>query len=77
MQTKLDRDKVMESARLAGLIVEPCAMESLIGIRAYQSDSNEAMRMGSNGAFYTRGDDGWMYQIGTVEDVAKYVETLK
>jgi hypothetical protein len=72
----MTRDEVMQLASDKGLVVKPCAMESLIGIRAYQSDSNEAMRMGSNGAFYTRGDDGWMYQIGTVEDVENYVKTL-
>jgi hypothetical protein len=73
----MTREEVIEQARAAGLTVEPCAHPNLIGIRAYKPDSDEKMRMGAGGEMYTRGEDGWMYQIGTVEDVARYVETLQ
>jgi len=71
------RDEVLDRARAVGLVVEPCASLTFIGIRSHKSDTNERMRMGSGGEMYTRGDDGWMYQIGTVSDVDHYVKTLE
>lgn len=73
----MNRNQLIERARAVGLTVEPCAHPNLIGIKAYKPESNERMRMGSGGEMYTQGDDGWMYQIGTAEDVAKYIETLE
>ena len=72
----MKRDEIIQLARDKGLIVKPCHDENFIAVRSFKTDSNEAMRMGANGAFYTRGDDGWMYQVGTVEDVENYVRTL-
>jgi len=70
-------DDIIRLAREAGLVVEPCADDRFIGIRAYKPDTDECMRMGSSGEVYTRGQDGWMYQVGTVEDVANYVGTIR
>lgn len=69
----MTRDEVIERAKQIKWIAKPCADPGLIAVRAYKSDINERMRIGSNGEMYTQGDDGWMYQIGTVEDVANAV----
>lgn len=71
----MNRDEVMEKARGLGWVVEPCASPEFIGVRAYKPDTNECMRFGAGGELYTKGKDGWMYQVGTVEDVAKAVQT--
>jgi hypothetical protein len=73
----MKRDEVISRARAAGLVVEPCASPEFIGIRSYKPDTDECMRMGSGGEMYTRGEDGWMYQVGTVSDVDHYVKTLE
>ena len=65
----LSREDVIKAATAIGWTAQPCADSNLIGIRSYKPDTNERMRLGSNGELYTRGDDGWMYQVGTIEDV--------
>lgn len=74
----MNREQVMESARSVGLVVEPCAMDCLIAVRGEKAptDTNERMRMTSDGAMLTV-SDGYYWQIGTVDDVANYVNTLK
>jgi len=72
----MTRDEVLDKAKAAGLVVQPCADPSYIGIRAYKPETQEVVRVGSSGEVYIRGDDGWMYQVGTIEDVARYVESL-
>ena len=69
----MNRDEVIEQARAVGWRVEPCANPEYIAIRSFMSDTNEAMRVGSNGEVYVRGDDGWMYQVGTIDDVAQAI----
>lgn len=70
----MSREQVMQDARAVGLIVEPCAMESLIAVRGNKApETNERMRMTSNGAMLIVAD-GYYWQIGTVEDVANYVK---
>ena len=73
----MNREEIIRLAREAGLVVEPCSDDRLIGIRAYKPDTDEFMRMGSSGEVYTRGEDGWMYQVGTVEDVSNYIGTIR
>lgn len=73
----MKRDDVIRVAREAGLVVEPCADDQFIGIRVYKPDTDECMRIGSSGEVYRRGEDGWMYQVGTTEDVANYVRTIR
>lgn len=73
----MTREDVMQMAREAGLVVELCADNRFIGIRAYKPDTDERMRMGSSGEVYTRGEDGWMYQVGTVDDVASHVANIR
>lgn len=73
----MTREDVMQMAQKSGLVVEPCADKGFIGIRSYQPDTNERMRIGASGEIYTRGDDGWMYQIGTIDDVASYVSNIR
>jgi hypothetical protein len=71
----MTRDEVIEQAALIGWHAVPCALPDLIALRAYKSEEpNERMRLSSNGAMYTLGDDGWMYQIGTVKDVANAIK---
>ena len=71
----MTRDKVIEQAALIGWYAVPCTLPNLIALRAYKSEEpNERMRLSSTGVMYTLGDDGWMYQIGTVEDVAAAIK---
>jgi len=74
----MTREQVMESARSVGLIVEPCHDENMIALRSdpVPEGCNERMRMTADGALFTV-SDGFYWQVGTVEDVANYVETLK
>ena len=67
------RDEVMQKAKDAGFIVEPCEDPNLIAVRSYKPDTNERMRLCSSGELYTRGDDGWMYQVGTIDDLNNYL----
>jgi hypothetical protein len=69
----MNREEVMDQARAIGWVVEPCAVPEFIAVRAYKSDTNESLRIGPNGEAYTRGEDGWMYQVGTVEDIANAI----
>jgi len=70
----MNRDEVIEKAKAIGWVAQPCANPDMIAIRAYKPDTNERMRMGASGELYTRGDDGWMYQVGTVADVANAIK---
>lgn len=75
----MNREQVMADARSVGLVVEPCHREDCIAVRAGEvppENRNERMRITSDGACLTVAD-GYYWQVGTVEDVAKYVETLK
>ena len=65
----MDLNECIEKLTKLGWVAKPCANFESIGIRAYKPDTNETMRMGSGGELYIRDDDGWMYQIGTIEDV--------
>lgn len=78
VQEGMTREQVMKNARSLGLIVEPCRMEEFIAVRSEKvpEGSNECMRLSANGSFFTV-SDGYYWQIGTVEDVANYVQTLK
>ena len=69
----MNRVAVIEQAKTIGWIVEPCAHPNLVAVRSFMPETDEAMRMGSNGEMYVRGDDGWMYQVGTVADVAEAI----
>ncbi len=69
----MTRDEVIERAKAIGWEAVAYADPGFIAIRAYKPDTDERMRMGSGGELYTRGDDGWMYQVGTVEDVANAI----
>ena len=70
----MNREQVMADARAAGLVVEPCAMESLIAVRGDKApETNERMRLTSNGALLTVAD-GYYWQIGTVEDLANHLK---
>ena len=71
----MTQNEVIEQAALIGWHAVPCALPNLSALRAYKSEEpNERMRLSSTGAMYTLGDDGWMYQIGTVEDVAAAIK---
>jgi hypothetical protein len=74
---EMNREQVMQQAKSIGWIVEPCANPGFLAVRSYKPDTNERMRMGANGEFYTRGADGWMYQVGTIEDIANAVQKEK
>ena len=73
----MNRNDVIRLAQAKGLTVEPCNLESLIAIRKSKvpDGCNERMRMTADGAFYTVAD-GYYWQVGTVEDVFNYVQTL-
>ena len=74
----MTQNEVIEQAALIGWHAVPCALPNLIALRAYKSEEpNERMRLSSTGAMYTLGDDGWMYQIGTVEDVAAAIKARR
>lgn len=74
----MTRDKVIEQAALIGWYAVPCTLPNLIALRAYKSEEpNERMRLSSTGVMYTLGDDSWMYQIGTVEDVAAAIKARR
>jgi len=70
----MTREEVIEKAKAIGWEAQECSDPDFIAIRAYKTDTSEAMRMGPNGEFYTRGADGWMWQVGTVEDVANAIK---
>ena len=74
----MNRDRVLASAREVGLIVEPCALETLIAVRTGEApkDTNERMRMTADGALLTV-IGGYYWQVGTVGDIDNYVQTLK
>lgn len=73
----MNREQVMQEAQSVGLVVEPCHDEGCISVRSGEAkDTNERMRLTSDGVLLTV-SDGYYWQVGTVEDVARYVETLK
>ena len=65
----MDLNECLEKLKELGWVAKPCASFDSIGIRAYRPDTHEKMRMGAGGEFYIQFDDGWMYQIGTIEDI--------
>ena len=70
----MTRDQVMEKARNAGLVVEPCSDERYISVRAgVVENTNERMRLTSDGALLTV-HEGYYWQVGTVEDVDNYLK---
>jgi hypothetical protein len=70
----MTREEVMEEARKAGLVVEPCAEEGCISVRGgVAPDPNERMRLTSDGVLLTV-HEGYYWQVGTVEDVSKYLK---
>ena len=70
----MTREQVMEMARNSGLVVEPCSSDQHIAVRAgVAEDTNERMRLTSDGALLTV-SDGYYWQVGTVEDVHKYLK---
>lgn len=73
----MERIDVMQLAQSKGLVVEPCNHEGLIAVRLSKAPdgANERMRITADGAFLTIAD-GYYWQVGTVDDVKKYVETL-
>lgn len=73
----MNREQVIKRARAAGLVVEPCASPGLIALRAGEAPegTNERMRMTADGGVFTVAD-GYYWQVGTVEDIANYVDTL-
>jgi hypothetical protein len=68
------REEVMEQAKALGWVVRDCKDPSYISIRAYKSETNERMRIGSSGEVYTRDDDGWMWQAGTIESLEQAIK---
>lgn len=74
----MTRDEVLERARARGLVAEPCADEAFIAVRASEAPegTNERMRITAQGKVLTVAD-GYYWQVGTVDDVARYVETLQ
>lgn len=74
----MNREAVMERARAAGLTVEPCANPMMIAVRVGEApkDTGERMRLTADGAVLTVAD-GYYWQVGTVAEVARYVETLQ
>ena len=73
----MNREQVMKDAESVGLIVQACHSEDNIAVRAGEAPNpNERMRMTSDGSLMIV-DDGYYWQVGTVEDVANYVKTLK
>lgn len=65
----MDINDCLEKLKNLGWVAKPCALFHGIGIRTYIPETNERMRMGANGELYIKDDDGWMYQIGTLEDI--------
>ena len=41
----MTRDEVLDKAKAAGLVVQPCADPSYIGIRAYKPETQEVVRV--------------------------------
>ena len=74
----MSRDEVMTQARAAGLTVTPCASPDHIAVRAGEAPrgSNERLRVTADGALLTV-DEGYYWQVGTVDDGARYVETMQ
>ena len=70
----MTKEEVITKAKAIWGDAHECNNPDFIAVRAYKTDSNEAMRLGSNGEFYTRGADGWMWQVGTVEDVENAIK---
>lgn len=71
----MNRESVIARARAIGWDAQECADPNHIAIRSYKPDTNERMRLGSSGELYVRLDDGWMYQVGTVDDVDQALKT--
>ena len=73
----MTRDQVMQKAREKGLIVEPCVDKSFISIRVGEAPAgtNERMRMTADGAVMTV-NNGYYWQVGSIDDVANYVRSL-
>ena len=70
----MNADILIEKGKFIGWILKKCNDDGFLALRSYQSDGKEKMRLGANGELYTRGDDGWMYQVGTLEDFNKAIE---
>jgi acyl-coenzyme A synthetase/AMP-(fatty) acid ligase len=73
----MNRDQVMQMARDAGLVVEPCVAEDFISIRVGEAPAgtSERMRLTADGALMIV-NDGYYWQVGSVDDVASYVRSL-
>jgi hypothetical protein len=69
----MNREDVIRSANEAGMIAKPCASEEYIAIRAGEAeDTNERMRLTEDGQVLVV-DEGYYWQVGTVEDVANAI----
>jgi hypothetical protein len=69
----MNRDDIIRMAEQSGFIAKPCANEEFIAIKAGKAeDANERMRISGCGQFLVV-DDGYYWQVGTVEDVANAI----
>jgi hypothetical protein len=69
----MTRDEVIRLANQSGFIAKPCVSDEFIAIKAGKAeDANERMRISGGGQLLVV-DDGYYWQVGTVEDVANAI----
>ena len=69
----MDREDVIRFANELGMVAKPCANEKYIAVRAGEAaDTNERMRLTECGQMLVV-DEGYYWQVGTVEDVANAI----
>ncbi len=70
----MNREQVMQDARAAGFVVESCADDRFIAVRAGEATNpNERMRMTSDGTFLIV-HEGYYWQVGTTEDISNHLK---
>jgi hypothetical protein len=67
------RDDIIRLANESGMVAKFCANEKYIAVRAGEAeDTNERMRLTEYGQLLVV-DEGYYWQVGTVEDVANAI----
>ena len=69
-----ERQAVIDQLKEKGYEAKPCVDPDMIALKVGEAeDPNERMRLTADGQFYIV-DDGYYYQIGSVEDLKKFLE---
>ena len=69
-----ERQAVIDQLKEKGYEAKPCVDPDMIALKVGEAkDTNERMHLSADGQLYIV-DDGYYYQIGTVEDFKNWLE---